>query len=182
MTSYRSGGSDSYRDRDSRGGGGPGGSRQGGTGPGGPGGAAGRGGGRRPWGRRKVCVFCAEKIEPEYKSVNRLRRFLSDRARIESGKKTGTCSRHQRLVRREIKRARFMGLLPFTQDHVRITGTAVVAGARPATAEGEAVEAVEGEAGLAGVAAAVPEEELVIEAPEESEAIVADVEPAEEHQ
>lgn len=179
MTSYRSGGSDSYRDRDrdTRGGGGPGGSRQGGTGPGGPG-AAGRGG-RRPWGRRKVCVFCAEKIEPEYKSVNRLRRFLSDRARIESGKKTGTCSRHQRLVRREIKRARFLGLLPFTQDHLRITGTAVVAGARPATAEGEAVE---GEEVLAGVAAVVPEEELVIEAPEESEAMGADVEPAEENQ
>ena len=177
MTSYRSGGSDSYRDRDSRGGGGPGGSRQGGTGPGGPGGAAGRGG-RRPWGRRKVCVFCAEKIEPEYKSVNRLRRFLSDRARIESGKKTGTCSRHQRLVRREIKRARFMGLLPFTQDHVRITGTAVVAGARP-PAEGEAVE---GEAGAAGAAPVAPEDDVIIEAPEESEAIVADVEPAEEHQ
>lgn len=87
---------------------------------------------RRPWGRRKVCIFCAEKIEPEYKGVNRLRRFLSDRARIESAKKTGNCARHQRLVRREIKRARLLGLLPFTQDHVRITGPAPLAGARPA--------------------------------------------------
>ncbi|MBI2964805.1 MAG: 30S ribosomal protein S18, partial [Chloroflexi bacterium] len=167
------------RDRDTRGGGGPGGSRQGTGGPGGP--AAGRGG-RRPWGRRKVCVFCAEKIEPEYKSVNRLRRFLSDRARIESGRKTGTCSRHQRLVRREIKRARFLGLLPFTGDHLRITGTAVIAGARPA-AEGEAVE---GEASQAEAAAILPEEEAApgeeVATPEESEAGVADVEPAEEKQ
>lgn len=98
---------------------------------------------RRPWGRRKVCIFCAEKIEPEYKSVNRLRRFLSDHAQIESGKKTGTCARHQRLVRREIKRARLLGLLPFTQDHVRITGPAPLAGARPA-AESEDSEAVAG--------------------------------------
>jgi hypothetical protein len=79
-------------------------------------------------------------------------------------------------VRREIKRARFLGLLPFTGDHLRITGTAVIAGARPA-AEGEAVE---GEASQAEATAILPEEEAAIVAPEESEAGVADVEPAEE--
>jgi small subunit ribosomal protein S18 len=119
-----------------------------------------------------VCVFCAEKVEPEYKSVNRLRRFLSDRSRIESGKKTGTCSRHQRLVRREIKRARFLGLLPFTSDHVRITGTAAQPGARPA----------EGAEGAGGDDAAVqPGDqeagEMVID---ESEVEVGDVQGAEE--
>lgn len=169
MTTYRSGGADSQRDYRDRGGAGAAGAGR--TGPGGAPGAGGRGGGRRPWGRRKVCVFCAEKIEPEYKSVNRLRRFLSDRARIESGKKTGTCSRHQRLVRREIKRARFLGLLPFTGDHLRITGTAAVPGARPP----EAGEAVEGEEPAVGIA----DEEAVIAA-EESEAVVPDVEPADE--
>lgn len=172
MTTYRSSGGDAPRDyRGDRGGSsfsGPGRS-----GPGAPG-AAGRGGGRRPWGRRKVCVFCAEKIEPEYKSVNRLRRFLSDRSRIESGKKTGTCSRHQRLVRREIKRARFLGLLPFTQDHIRITGTAAVPGAKPA-GEG-AGEAVEGEE----AAIAVVEEEIAEIPAGESEVVAPDVEPADE--
>lgn len=168
---YRSGGySGGYEgSRDTRGGGG---ASSGGRPGGGPPGAAGRGGGRRPWGRRKVCVFCAEKIEPEYKSVNRLRRFLSDRARIESGKKTGTCSRHQRLVRREIKRARFLGLLPFTGDHIRITGTAALPGARV----GEAGEGVEGEA----AAVAVAEGEEIPIAAEESEVEAGDVEPAEE--
>jgi small subunit ribosomal protein S18 len=122
-----------------------------------------------------VCVFCAEKVEPEYKSVNRLRRFLSDRARIESGKKTGTCSRHQRLVRREIKRARFLGLLPFTGDHLRITGTAIQPGARVAPAEtGEAVEGEEQAPELVELA----EEEVGL--PEESEAGVVDVEPADD--
>jgi small subunit ribosomal protein S18 len=155
--------------RDTRGGYGPGGSGRAGGGPGGPGGAR---GGRRPWGRRKVCVFCAEKVEPEYKSVNRLRRFLSDRSRIESGRKTGTCSRHQRLVRREIKRARFLGLLPFTSDHVRITGVAAQPGARPAEG-GEAVAGDEGAVGTAG-------QEAGEAALDESEAEAGDVERAEE--
>ncbi|MBI4220713.1 MAG: 30S ribosomal protein S18 [Chloroflexi bacterium] len=123
--------------------------REGRSGAGGPAGGprAGAGApgarGRRPWGRRKVCVFCAEKIEPEYKAVNRLRRFLNDRSRIESGKKTGTCARHQRVLRTEIKRARFLGLLPFTADHVRVTGPASVPGARAPVAEAEEAEAAE---------------------------------------
>ena len=178
MTSFRSGGGDSsrdYRGGDFRGGGGP--SSGGRTG--GPGAPPGRGGGgRRPWGRRKVCVFCAEKVEPEYKSVNRLRRFLSDRARIESGKKTGTCSRHQRLVRREIKRARFLAMLPFTGDHLRITGTAAQPGARPA--EGE--EGVEGVAAVEAEVAGVPDDEAVAIVADESGTGPVDVEPAEEHQ
>ncbi|MBI4305071.1 MAG: 30S ribosomal protein S18 [Chloroflexi bacterium] len=145
--------------------------RSGGAGPS-AGGKPGAGGpparGRRPWGRRKVCVFCAEKIEPEYKGVNRLRRFLNDRSRIESGKKTGTCAKHQRVLRREIKRARFLGLLPFVADHLRVTGPATVPGARAAAAEAEA-----------GAEEVAPEEALeAVEPIEESETEVGSVEPA----
>jgi small subunit ribosomal protein S18 len=119
-----------------------------------------------------VCVFCAEKVEPEYKSVNRLRRFLSDRSRIESGRKTGTCSRHQRLVRREIKRARFLALLPFTSDHVRVTGVAAQPGARAAE-DGEVSAGAEG-------AVETGDQEPGDAAPDESGAEAGDVEGSEE--
>jgi small subunit ribosomal protein S18 len=47
--------------------------------------------------RRKVCAFCADKTaQIDYKEVNRLRRYLSERARIEPRRKTGTCAEHQR--------------------------------------------------------------------------------------
>jgi small subunit ribosomal protein S18 len=83
---------------------------------------------------RKACAFCVEKVDRvDYKSVNRLRRYMSDRSRIDSGKKTGTCARHQRMVRLAIKRARLMGLLPFAGNHLRVTNpvsTGVAAGPR----------------------------------------------------
>lgn len=87
-------------------------------------GTAGRPTGGRRFGRgRKACTFCVEKINTvDYKSVNRLRKYMSDRARIESGKKTGTCARHQRMVRAAIKRARLMALLPLAPNHLRVTG------------------------------------------------------------
>jgi ribosomal protein S18 len=47
--------------------------------------------------RRKVCAFCADKtVSIDYKEVNRLRRYLSERAKIEPRRKTGTCAQHQR--------------------------------------------------------------------------------------
>ena len=47
--------------------------------------------------RRKVCAFCADKTaQIDYKEVNRLRRYLSERAKIEPRRKTGTCAEHQR--------------------------------------------------------------------------------------
>src|SRR5213078_536025 len=47
--------------------------------------------------RRKVCAFCADKtVQIDYKEVNRLRRYLSERAKIEPRRKTGTCAGHQR--------------------------------------------------------------------------------------
>jgi small subunit ribosomal protein S18 len=58
----------------------------------------------------------------DYKDVARLRRFLSDRARIEPRRKTGVCAKHQRRLSVAIKRARHLALLPFTPEHIRKTG------------------------------------------------------------
>ena len=73
--------------------------------------------------RRKVCNFCVDKInDVDYKDVGRLRRYLSERAKIEPRRKTGTCARHQRALTMAIKRARFVALLPFTAEHIRESG------------------------------------------------------------
>jgi small subunit ribosomal protein S18 len=73
--------------------------------------------------RRKVCAFCAEKITViDYKDAARLRRYLSERAKIEPRRKTGTCAAHQRALATAIKRARHVALLPFTAEHMRLTG------------------------------------------------------------
>lgn len=84
-------------------------------------GAARRGGfGGRPGGRRKICPFCQDNIEQvDYKDVQRLRRFLAERAKIEPRRKFGTCARHQRQVTTAIKRARHVALLPFVSTNAR---------------------------------------------------------------
>ena len=71
--------------------------------------------------RRKVCAFCVEKIDLiDYKDVGRLRRYLSNRFKIDPRRKTGTCARHQRALSRAIKRARIVALLPLSPDHGRL--------------------------------------------------------------
>src|SRR5829696_6822471 len=83
------------------------------------GGGGGRGG-RDFRTRRKVCVFCVDKVKDiDYKDTNRLRRFISDRGKIEPRRKTGTCAKHQRRLSVALKRARFMALLPYTGEHIR---------------------------------------------------------------
>ncbi|MDR3092839.1 MAG: 30S ribosomal protein S18 [Endomicrobium sp.] len=64
--------------------------------------------------KKKVCRFCADKIEIDYKNVNLLRTFVTDKGKILSGRITGTCAKHQRELDRAIKRARMIALLPFT--------------------------------------------------------------------
>ncbi len=72
-------------------------------------------GGRK--GRRKVCSFCVDKIDNiDYKDVARLRRFVSERAKILPRRVTGTCARHQRELTVAIKRARQIALMPFVSD------------------------------------------------------------------
>ena len=61
------------------------------------------------------CIFCKEKTKPDYKDYKRLFKFLSDRAKIIGRKRTGLCAKHQRRLGIEVKRARHLGLLPFTE-------------------------------------------------------------------
>jgi small subunit ribosomal protein S18 len=82
-----------------------------------------RGGGGGRFGRRRVCAFCVDKVEHiDFKEPARLRRYVSDRAKIEPRRKTGTCARHQRMLTMALKRARHIALLPFTAQHIQQTG------------------------------------------------------------
>lgn len=73
--------------------------------------------GRRGRRRRRVCGFCAEKAKTiDYKDVEKLRRFLSDRGKILPRRATGNCAKHQRMMTRAIKRARILALLPYSID------------------------------------------------------------------
>ncbi|MFZ8843388.1 MULTISPECIES: 30S ribosomal protein S18 [Thermoflexus] len=70
----------------------------------------------------RLCYFCVERVAIDYKNVDLLRRFVNDRARIKPRRQTGTCAKHQRRLSVAIKRARHLGLLPFTAEHVRKYG------------------------------------------------------------
>jgi small subunit ribosomal protein S18 len=85
---------------------------------------SGGGGGRGRFGsRRKVCAFCVDKIEYiDYKDPVKLRRYVSERGKIDPRRKTGTCARHQRRLTLAIKRARHLALLPYTAGHHFTTG------------------------------------------------------------
>lgn len=68
-------------------------------------------------GRKKVCAFCVDKVdEIDYKDVTKLKRFVSERAKILPRRVTGTCAKHQRELTTAIKRARHIALLPYTAD------------------------------------------------------------------
>ena len=67
--------------------------------------------------RRKSCAFCKDKQrDVDYKNVNQLRRFVSDKAKIRPPRTTGVCRRHQRQLAVAIKRAREMALLPYVAE------------------------------------------------------------------
>ncbi len=75
---------------------------------------AGRGGGRRKhFSRRKRCRFCVDKIEIDYKDVDTLRYYITERSKIVPRRITGTCARHQRELAKAIERARYIALLPY---------------------------------------------------------------------
>ncbi len=68
-------------------------------------------------GRKKVCAFCVDKIEEiDYKDINRLRTYITERAKIMPRRMNGTCARHQRQLTTAIKRARHIALLPYVND------------------------------------------------------------------
>ncbi len=66
--------------------------------------------------KKKVCAFCEDKKPIDYKDVNRLKRFVTEKGKIIPSRQTGTCSRHQRELTVAIKRARNIALLPFSGD------------------------------------------------------------------
>lgn len=61
----------------------------------------------------KNCPFCANKSEPDYKDVGLLERYVSERGKLLGKARTGICSKHQRSLTGEVKKARFIALLPF---------------------------------------------------------------------
>ena len=75
--------------------------------PGGPAGAI----------KRRNCFFCKDKVaEIDYKNVNQLRRYISEKGKIRSRRITGACRRHQVQVATAVKRAREMALLPYVAE------------------------------------------------------------------
>ena len=74
---------------------------------------------QRPFNRRrkKVCTFCADKIDHiDYKDINRLKKCVSDRAKILPRRISGACAKHQRQLTVAIKRARHVALMPYIGD------------------------------------------------------------------
>ena len=69
----------------------------------------------KPFFRKKVCRFCTNKNEPDYKEIDILRRFVTERGKILPRRITGTCAKHQRHLAKEIKKARVIALLPFVK-------------------------------------------------------------------
>lgn len=73
-----------------------------------------RRGGRR---RKKVCVFCVDKNAViDYKDINKLKRYVSERGKILPRRITGNCAKHQRALTVAVKRARHVAIMPYTTD------------------------------------------------------------------
>ena len=67
--------------------------------------------------KRKICSFCMDKTtDINYKDINKLRKFITERGKILPRRMSGTCAKHQRGVTEAIKRARNIALLPFTTE------------------------------------------------------------------
>ena len=73
--------------------------------------------------KRKVCAFCADKVEDiSYRDTALLRRYISDRCKIEPRRRTGNCAKHQRALSQAIKRARHIALMPHVPEQVHRVG------------------------------------------------------------
>lgn len=73
-------------------------------------------GGKRATFKKKICKFCAQKLEPDYKNPEMLKRCITERGKILPARITGTCAKHQRALTQEIKRARVLANLPFDKQ------------------------------------------------------------------
>lgn len=66
---------------------------------------------------KRKCRFCADKLKNiDYKDVNSLKRYITEKGKMMPGRTTGTCAKHQRQLTDAIKRARFMALLPYVGE------------------------------------------------------------------
>ncbi|MBB6629927.1 30S ribosomal protein S18 [Clostridium algidicarnis] len=79
--------------------------------------SGGGGGGKMRRSKKKVCTFCMDKSGSiDYKDVNKLRKFITERGKILPRRISGACAKHQREVTGAIKRSRNIALLPFTTE------------------------------------------------------------------
>ncbi|MBG93117.1 MAG: 30S ribosomal protein S18 [Chloroflexi bacterium] len=77
-------------------------------------------------GSRRRCEVCNKKpLVIDYKNVDVLKRFLNEHGQIESARKIGCGAKCQRAITTAIKRARHMALLPYTSEHIRVSGVSV---------------------------------------------------------
>ncbi|MDE5548656.1 MAG: 30S ribosomal protein S18 [Clostridia bacterium] len=73
--------------------------------------------GKKPMSRKKVCVFCVDKVDTvDYKDVAKLRKYITEKGKIVPRRMSGVCAKHQRVVTEAIKRAREMALLPYVAE------------------------------------------------------------------
>ncbi len=73
--------------------------------------------GKKPVSRKKVCIFCVDKIDSvDYKDVAKLRKYITEKGKIVPRRMSGVCAKHQRIVTEAIKRAREMALLPYVAE------------------------------------------------------------------
>ena len=72
---------------------------------------------RRGRRKKRVCQFCVDKITSiDYKEIAKLRKYISERGKILPRRVTGNCAKHQRAMTMNVKRARHLALMPYTQD------------------------------------------------------------------
>lgn len=69
---------------------------------------------RKRFQKKKICRFCTDKIDIDYKDARLLRNFITERGKIMPRRMTGTCAKHQRALAAAIKTARIIALIPFT--------------------------------------------------------------------
>ena len=64
----------------------------------------------------ETCFFCESRILPDYKQTEILTKFVTERGKISGREYSGICSKHQRRLTKEVKKARFLALLPFVNQ------------------------------------------------------------------
>lgn len=64
--------------------------------------------------KKKICQMCADK-SVDYKDVAIINKYINEKGKIMPRRMTGACAKHQRYIAMQIKRARFMALIPFVK-------------------------------------------------------------------